>query len=467
MKLKKGELFFSLLVALIMVLLIMPSSQSFYYKESSNLEDGNIIKVAIYECSSSYNIRQLESAFNYEWTSNNITYRFTSTVIDETDVLGTGPNPLINDNFDLLVISASAKSYLFDGLNPDWKANVRDFLSNGGGYIGICGGANAASQGFENPKNAFHRRVNSGVLGISNIYINDNFLGEWQYLMKFGFGAFIRENITNSTYPSYVSVNLSVEKDPENEIFSIYNQDYRDISYAGGPGMYEADISDSKLGEIIPLLKYNEELMETKPLHYWRPTLDGWKIYKNVTTNLLGTYAGLATTYDSNGRVVLYGPHPEYPHVVVNGTIEEYYGRGYMSSYALSKQYVYNYVGYLQNFSYNIWIMRRSGAWAVKIPEEDLPPISETAVWLYADSERILDFIVPIFVGDVSVSTRITNNVEKVEFYIDDKLKFIDDEAPFEWIWNEKAFGKHSIKAVVQDSYGNKAFDYIETWKLF
>ncbi|HDQ15738.1 MAG TPA: hypothetical protein ENN45_01615, partial [Bacteroidetes bacterium] len=332
MEFRKSNFLFPLMVIGISILFLMPASRSFYHDSISYSKDETVIKVAVYDCSSSFNIRQFQSAFNYEWNQNNNTYRLDMTVIDEKDVLGAGSNPLTNENFDVFVVAASAKSYLLDGLNPKWKENVQKFVSKGGGYLGICGGANAASQGFENPKNAFHKQVNKGVLGIANVYINDNFLGEWQYLMKFGFGAFIRENITNSTYPSYVSVNLSVEKNPENEIFSIYDDDFRYISYAGGPGMYNADISDPKLGGIIPLLKYNEEPMHTKPLHYWRPTVNGWKIYKNVTTNLLGTYAGLATTYNSNSRVVLYGPHPEYPFVVVNGSIQEYYGRGYMSS---------------------------------------------------------------------------------------------------------------------------------------
>ena len=466
MYLRKGKFFFSLLIITITIILSIPASQSVYTDNVFDLKDEGVIRVAIYDCSSSFNIKQFQAAFNYQWTQNNRTYRFYSTVIDEEDVLGYGPNPLTNENFDVFVIGASAKAYLFDGMNPDWKANVKKFVSNGGGYLGICGGANAASQGFENPENAFHRRVNKGVLGLANVYINDNFLGEWQYLLKIGFDAFFRENITNSSYPSYVSVNLSVEKNQDNAIFSTYDDNFRYIAYAGGPGMYNASKSDTKLGPIAPLLRYNEELMETKPIHYWRPTLDGWKIYKNVTTNLSGKFAGIATTYNSNGRVVLYGPHPEYPFVVINGTIEEYYGRGYMSSYALSKQYVYDYVGYLLNFSYNVWIVRRSVAWAAQIPEEDLPPISETVVWLSVNSNRLLEFVVPIHIGDVSLTTRTANNVEKVEFYIDNELKFVDYDAPYQWLWDERSFGKHSIEVVAYDTFGNLAYDSIEAWKI-
>lgn len=466
MKIKKGEIFFSISILIASLLLMTPTSQSVYTNNTLSSKEENVIRVAVYDCSSSFNIRQFQSAFNYEWTQNNNTYSFKMTVIDEKDVIGTGPNPLTNDNFDVFVIAASAKSYLVDGLNPTWKANVQKFVSNGGGYLGICGGANAASQGFENPDNIFHRRVNKGVLGLANVYINDNFLGEWQYLLKIGFDAFMRRNTTNSSYPSYVTVNLSIQKSQDNEIFSVLNDDYRYISYAGGPGMYNASLLDTKLGPIIPLLTYNEELMKTKPIHYWRPTLNGWKIYSNVTTNLSGKFAGIATTYNSNGRVVLYGPHPEYPFVVINGTIKEYLGHGYMSSYLLSKQYVYNYYGYLLNFSYNIWIVRRSVAWAAKIPEEDLPPISETSIWLSADSERMFDFIIPAFIGDTSVFARTSTNIKQVEFYIDNQLEFVDNSAPFEWSWDDKSFGEHSIKVVAYDEFGNKVYDELNALKI-
>lgn len=128
--------------------------------------------------------------------------------------------------------------------------------------------------------------------------------------------------------------------------------------------MYFANKSDERFGEIIPLLTYNEEPMYSKPLHYWLPTLEGGRILCNVTTNILNTYAGVATTYNSKGRVVVYGPHPEYPLVPVNGTIREYLGKGYLMRNTPFKRHVYNYLGRLLNLSSNIWVIRRSAAWA-------------------------------------------------------------------------------------------------------
>ncbi|MFO8132450.1 MAG: hypothetical protein R6U10_00710 [Thermoplasmatota archaeon] len=156
-------------------------------------------------------------------------------------------------------------------------------------------------------------------------------------------------------------------------IFKGYQESYRYITYAGGPGMYPADTADSRRGALIPLLTYNEEPMETKPIHYWRPALTGWKILANVTTDLYGTYAGVATTYNK-GRVALYGPHPE-DGVVVNGTIHEYRDYGIPSFFLPFETYVFNYVGTSLGETYNWWIVRRSVAWAADLPNGELPPI--------------------------------------------------------------------------------------------
>jgi glutamine amidotransferase-like uncharacterized protein len=338
----------------------------------SGNQDDFIITVALYDTWGRNN-RYIEEILNYSWTINNATYRFLVTTIDADGVYGLANVTLTNENFDVFIIGASADSYLVDGLDRSWKQKVQQFVANGGGYLGICGGANAASLGFEHPRNWFHKRVNRGVLGLANIYINDNFLNEWQYLMKIGFGRSDIDYPPDIT-PSYISVNTSVQKGSNNSIFKDYNDNYRYITYAGGPGMYPAEQADPRFGTVIPLLTYNEEPMTTKPIHYWIPTLTGWKIFANVTTRLYGSYAGIATTYNGNGRVVLYGPHPEDT-VVVNGTILEYLGNGMLNFMFPFETYVFNYFGTSLGQTYNWWIVRRSVAWAANIPDGQLPPV--------------------------------------------------------------------------------------------
>ncbi len=61
--------------------------------------------------------------------------------------------------------------------------------------------------------------------------------------------------------------------------------------------------------------------------------------------------------------------------------------------------------------------------------------------------------IIPTF-GRTIVVGKITVEVEcadatKVEFYIDDELKYMDEETPYQWTWDETTFGSHILKAAM------------------
>ena len=59
-----------------------------------------------------------------------------------------------------------------------------------------------------------------------------------------------------------------------------------------------------------------------------------------------------------------------------------------------------------------------------------------------------------IAVGKVTIRA-VTQNVDRVEFYINGELKSVDEEAPYEWEWNEFAFGRYTIKVIGYGEYGN------------
>lgn len=48
----------------------------------------------------------------------------------------------------------------------------------------------------------------------------------------------------------------------------------------------------------------------------------------------------------------------------------------------------------------------------------------------------------------VAVNADSDSEIDKVEFYIYDVLKNTDTEAPYRWIWDEYAMGRHEIKAI-------------------
>ncbi|MCK4333078.1 MAG: CocE/NonD family hydrolase, partial [Thermoplasmatales archaeon] len=57
---------------------------------------------------------------------------------------------------------------------------------------------------------------------------------------------------------------------------------------------------------------------------------------------------------------------------------------------------------------------------------------------------------IALILGKIEIQTNseMEYGIEKMEFYIDDELKETDDETPYEWLWDETIFGKHTIKAV-------------------
>jgi len=78
---------------------------------------------------------------------------------------------LNTDNYDVLFVGASGRQY-FQGITERWKGAIKNFISSGGGYVGICGGANIVSMGIENPRYFLDRVINKAALGIVPVYLN-------------------------------------------------------------------------------------------------------------------------------------------------------------------------------------------------------------------------------------------------------------------------------------------------------
>jgi len=51
-----------------------------------------------------------------------------------------------------------------------------------------------------------------------------------------------------------------------------------------------------------------------------------------------------------------------------------------------------------------------------------------------------------------------------VKFYIDDEEKATVSESPYEMLWDEFAFGGHTIKAITTDRSGKIEDDQINLW---
>jgi hypothetical protein len=65
-----------------------------------------------------------------------------------------------------------------------------------------------------------------------------------------------------------------------------------------------------------------------------------------------------------------------------------------------------------------------------------------------------------IIIGQITIdstATDATSGIDRVEFYIDGILKNTDPDEPYEWLWDETVFFKHSIKVMAYDKAGNSA----------
>ena len=88
---------------------------------------------------------------------------------------------------------------------------------------------------------------------------------------------------------------------------------------------------------------------------------------------------------------------------------------------------------------------------------------------LYVFDKEVLPIIgkKAVIIGKITIlaqATDTTSSVDKVEFYIDGSLKKEDNSTPYEWQWDEKAMGVHSIKVVAYDKAGNKEIKEMEVF---
>jgi hypothetical protein len=103
--------------------------------------------------------------------------------------------------------------------------------------------------------------------------------------------------------------------------------------------------------------------------------------------------------------------------------------------------------------------------------------ISRPQKGLYLNNTRLLPFFIlpistPIVLGNIDVEIDGPEPIDTVLFYINNKLKYEDHykwELPFNWFWDEKAFGKYRVKAIAltNELLWNVAGDEITVWKFF
>ena len=87
----------------------------------------------------------------------------------------------------------------------------------------------------------------------------------------------------------------------------------------------------------------------------------------------------------------------------------------------------------------------------------------------------IMPFLIPIepvIIGYINIKVTVTHenlDIERVEFYIDDEIRFTDYNLPYSWVWNDagKYPNWHTIEIVAYDSDGKSTSEKFYVLKLF
>ena len=109
--------------------------------------------------------------------------------------------------------------------------------------------------------------------------------------------------------------------------------------------------------------------------------------------------------------------------------------------------------------------------WLIKIKEPLTPPtviITRPDRYIYIRDNETIPFIIPIIVGKLTIKAEAysSEEVEKVEFYLNNILQYTDVEEPYTWTWEKSPFGFYKIEVRVYDGSGKTASDSIFVIRL-
>ncbi|HVQ00318.1 MAG TPA: DUF2341 domain-containing protein [Candidatus Thermoplasmatota archaeon] len=87
----------------------------------------------------------------------------------------------------------------------------------------------------------------------------------------------------------------------------------------------------------------------------------------------------------------------------------------------------------------------------------------------YQDIYLNFPFFMTILIGKINVIVKAYDNesgMNRVEFWTDTKLRYTDNESPYNWVWSEKGLYQYTLRVVAYDNAGNHNEDAIMLWKI-
>ncbi len=370
----------------------------------------------------------------YTWTTDDTTYTIETRYLFDRDIL---KDYLRSQKFDVLLVPgggvgdghAIMKGFHFSRKVRRWKRNIKTFIQDGGGYVGICGGAALATPlqtAEKKPKTFLEKQYHKSAVGItcvSSYYKSLAFpllypfqrnhpekVGAIAYVFSFAPGKTV-----DGVWIHSGGAPIDIQLCRNHPIFSDAPQDTLRIRWWGGPALLVPEKPDRK---VCVLARYPKQDLSENPnlrIHAWRYVggirglfagffkAAGYikkeqKSLRNIflyTFYLAGDWRGTEklirldyadkpciTTEvypnENKARIVLCTPHPEYL-VWWQGRIIETKNNDF---HCLGKGlYQWKDIAPLSTdasseLMYTWWVVRRFVAWAAKVPDSHLPPLA-------------------------------------------------------------------------------------------
>jgi len=375
----------------------------------------------------------------YQWTVKKTTYKFSTTYLYDKDII---EGKLNTDAFDVFLIPGGGvgnNEALLKGFTSlrkvrKWKKTISDFVKNGGGIIGICGGAavitDLTTGSGKKPRTFIERQYNKSSLGISQVssYFKTlafplfypfqmkypETIGASSYVFSFAKGEIVDGK---QIYTGGAPLDFQIMKD--NPIFSDFSKETERIRWWAGQALLlpenpdreirvlarfpKQELSDNDatrvyawryIGGIRGILKalvqayrlVQKEHLDVKliPLFAYYLAGDWEKTDKIIHLDFSDKPSITAEVYpnENKGRILLSTAHAEYM-IWQDGHIEEVDDTKFNCLATglhqwkdipeLSETLEYE-------LTHNWWIHRRFAAWLAKVPDDHLPPICQSKI---------------------------------------------------------------------------------------
>ena len=109
---------------------------------------------------------------------------------------------------------------------------------------------------------------------------------------------------------------------------------------------------------------------------------------------------------------------------------------------------------------------------------DNIPEVSPVSFFIKPDEGFLFingNHIMTTLLGNTFIFGDITfeanafskNGIDRIEFYVNDEIKYVDNEFPFEWNWKDQSFGRYNITIKAIDNSGDIVENYMGIWRFF